>query len=327
MLTVADIGATKTVLAIVGPEGDRISLSRVRRYEGKNFSSFDAVLSQYAVDEDLRYSGRLCIAVAGPVAKNACRVTNLSWNLDGDRISTSHGFERAILLNDLVASGYGIEYISSDQLVCINRGESSEIGNRILISPGTGLGQTIIHHIEGRYVPIASEGGHADFAPFDGSTKRLWEFLRQYQASVSIEDLLSGPGLANIFYFLLDETGVDPDRELKRQVREGSGMAVTHRALEENDPMAAAALRIFLDILAAEAGNMALKGMAIGGVYIGGGILPAIVELIEKDRFIGIFSNKRKYREFLRAISIQVVMDTALPLYGGAAYLFGDINW
>ena len=184
------------------------------------------------------------------------------------------------------------------------------------------MGEAIVHNTGGQFIPIASEGGHADFAPIDGSTKRLWEYLRRKKRNVCCEDFLSGRGIGNIFNFLLDEGGVEPDEALVEDLQNDPGAAVTTRALESDYKPAVGAVKTFFDILASEAGNLSLKCLATGGVFIGGGIIPRIVQFLNKRRFIEIFSNKGKHRELLEKIPIYIITDTNLPLYGAGAYLF-----
>jgi glucokinase len=321
MVTVADIGATKTMIALAESTADRIRLSSVQLYLGRDYDSFESVLEQYINDSGVSHISSLCIGIAGPVKENSCRVTNLSWSLDGASISRRFGIERVVLLNDLVASGYGIEKLSPDSFEIINAGQPVEDGNRLLISPGTGLGETIIHCINGKYIPVASEGGHADFAPYDGTTRRLWEYIKIMKTHVSVEDLLSGPGFPNIYRFLVYEGGSGAEDWLRKDLQDDPGRAITTRALEGTDRLAAAAVKIFLDILAAEAGNMALKGLTTGGVYIGGGIVPRILPLLDKKRFAAVFSDNGKHRSLLESFPINIVTDTKLPLYGAAGFI------
>ena len=274
MVIVADIGATKIALAAAEDQKGQGTLSLLKRYEASAFASFDEVLAKYLADVAQGKESSLCAAVAGPVTGNTCRMTNLGWDVDGGAIRRKFGIGRVVLLNDLVASGYGLEVVPEDKVYAIHAGEKSLSGNRVLLSPGTGLGETIIHNIDGRFVPIASEGGHADFAPYDGTTMRLWIFLKRTGARVSVEDLLSGPGMFNIFRFLAAENGVDPDEQLPPSHQTEPAAQITTRALEEKHPLSLQTVALFLDFLASEAGNMALKGLATNGVYIGGGILP-----------------------------------------------------
>lgn len=318
MVTVVDIGATKTVIATASISGRRIVLDNISRYEGKQFDSFELVLEKYAADREIRLDGILCIGVAGPIIEGKCRLTNLAWYLDGQHISERYQFDRVVLLNDLEASGYGLDALPEGGLIVLNEGVADKKGNRVLIAPGTGLGEAIVHRVGRHYIPIASEGGHADFAPFNGDTRRLWEYLRRLKNSVCYEDVLSGPGLENIFDFLLEEMGVESAERIAEGFKLDPGKAITTQALDSGDVLATATLTLFLDVLASEAANMALKCLATGGIYIGGGIVPRIHELIDQPRFLEVFSNKEKHQDLLRDIPIKIILDTHLPLYGAA---------
>lgn len=321
MILTADIGATKTVLAQASAAPGGVTLAAVRRFENREYSSFDSILKAYLADVAAPAVSALGVAVAGPVAGDRCRLTNLSWDIDGAALARQFAFTRVILLNDLAAAGYGLEVISNDALMTINRGEGDRQGNSVLLSPGTGLGESIIHVAGGRRIPIATEGGHADFAPFDGVTARLWKFLKKDFSRVSVEDLLSGPGIHNIFRFLLSESGIEPDDQLARDLATDPGARITNRALEGRDSTAVWTIRLFWDILAAESGNMALKAMATGGVYLGGGIIPRILPLLDAPRFVSVFSDKGRHQILLQAMPVHAVTDTALPLHGMAQYL------
>jgi len=321
MMIVADIGATKIVLAVADVQERQMTLSLLNRYEASAFGSIDEVLSRYLAEISTSDISSLCAAVAGPVMGNVCRMTNLGWDIDGDAISRKFGLGRAVLLNDLVASGYGLDAVPVDKIFNVHSGEKPGFGNRVLLSPGTGLGETIIHYINGRFIPVPSEGGHTDFAPYNGTTMRLWSFLKQTSARVSVESLRSGSGMFNIFRFLAAENGVSADEQLPQSHRTEPAAQITSLALEERHPLSLQAVALFLDILASEAGNMALTGLATGGVFIGGGIVPRIVSLIDRTRFATRFSDKEPHRALLEKIPLSVVTDTNLPLYGAASYL------
>jgi glucokinase len=321
MHIVADIGGTKTVVTLAAMEEGQVSLSSAQRFRNEDHGAFEAVLAAYlntVPDENIDGLG---ISVAGVVTDNRCHMTNLDWVVDGGELSNRFDVKKVYLHNDLAAAGYGLEVIPIEGLESIGDRDSSKIGNRVLISPGTGLGECIVHAVDGRYIPMASEGGHADFAPFDGTTGRLWEFLKQKQARVSSEDLLSGPGLNNIYRFLASEDGVGLDDETERKMDDRPGVMVTDRAVDDRDPLCVRTVEMFFDILAAEGGNMVLKSLATAGAYFGGGIVPRLLPLLDKSRFAAVFADKGKHQELLETVPLWVVIDTDLPLYGAAFHL------
>jgi len=326
MVIVADLGATKAVLALASSSADRCILTSIRRYECHNYHSFEDILGQYLEDVASERETSLCVGAAGVVRDNQCYVTNLSWTVNGNELGRKFGFGRVVILNDLVAAGYGLEALPKEGTEVINSGEPTAIGNRVLISPGTGLGETIISFVDGRYYPLASEGGHADFAPFDGVSQRLWAYMKNLKETVSVEDVLSGPGIHNIFSFVVMEAGCKLDELVDKEMQLHPGPAITKRALSEKDPLAMRTVRLFLDVCAAEAGNMALKGMATGGVFIGGGIMPHLLPILDKGRFVNFFSHKGKHQAILEKMPIKVITDTNLPLYGAAYYILSATN-
>jgi glucokinase len=321
MHIVADIGGTKTALAVAAMKDGQVTLNSTRLFLNKDYASFDRAFAAYlntVADEPIHGLG---ISVAGVVDGNKCHMTNLDWLVDGGDLSERFDIKKVFLHNDLAAAGYGLEVVPVDGLEKIGGGDAAITANRVLISPGTGLGECIVHAVNGRYIPMASEGGHADFAPFDGTTDRLWHFLKARQPRVSSEDLLSGPGINNIFRFLVAENGGTLDDETEKKLDDWPGALVADRAIEDNDPISVRTIELFFDILAAEGGSMALKCLATGGVYFGGGIAPRLLKLLNKQRFAGIFADKGKHQKLLEAIPLWVVVDTDLPMYGAAFHL------
>jgi glucokinase len=325
MLLTADIGGTKTVVAAATPKDNGITLSSIMRFESKNYQSFEAILDDYLARYTTSSAIDLSLAVAGPVIDNRCPLTNLAMNIDGDDLSRRSNVGKVGLINDLEASGYGLQVVPESGIEVIYDGAGDSHGNRVLISPGTGLGESIIHAVGGGFIPLASEGGHTDFAPFDGTSERLWSFLKRQRSRVAVEDVLSGPGIYNIFRFLSSEEGIDPNKDLARQLKSEPGYVITTRALEQNDPLSLRTIHLFLDILAAEAGNMALKAMSRGGVYLGGGILPRLLPIIDRQRFRAVLADKGKHRSLLEQFPIYAVTDTLLPLYGAAQYMIAAV--
>ncbi len=321
MVIVADIGATKTVVAATQEDSGRIEAASIRRYQSGQYPSFEAILETYLADVSVTSAPRLCLGVAGIVENNRCRVTYLPWTVDGREVMTRFRLTEAVVLNDLVAAGYGLDGLPEAACETIIAASPAVGGNRALISPGTGLGEAIIPCLSGRYQPLAGEGGHADFAPFDGTTRRLWEFTRRSRPRVAVEDFLCGRGLGRIFHFLAAENGMAPDGRVATLLNDDPGLAVTSLALDERFPSAVQAVQLFWDILAAEAGNMALRILARGGIFIGGGIAPRLIPLLDKERFAARFSDKGPHEALLRGMPVKVVTDSHLPLYGAARHI------
>ena len=324
MVITADIGATKTVLAQAHNDGGTITLESVKRYQGRRYATFESVVEQYRDDTGTSDVAGLFVGAAGAVADNRCAVTHLDWIIDGAELARHFGFKRVTIMNDLEAAGYGLDFLPASAFETVNPGQPSKHGTRVLISPGTGLGTTIIPNIDGRYHPIASEGGHAGFVSYDGHTRRLWEFARRLRPHVSWETFLSGSGFGLLYRFLAADGGIEIPPDTENKLNDDPGPAVTALALEKRDPSAVMAVGFFLDILASAAGDLTLMGMARGGVYIGGGIVPWISSLVNKDRFVRVFSDKGVHESLLREIPIKIVMEPLLPLYGAAGYAFNS---
>lgn len=321
MHIVADIGGTKTAVALAEMKEGQVALESSRIFRNEDHASFDRLLAAYlntVPDENIAGLG---VSVAGVVEDNRCHMTNLDWVVDGGDLHERFDIKKVFLHNDLAAAGYGLEVIPVDGLENAGGGSVTVTANRVLISPGTGLGECIVHAVDGRYIPMASEGGHADFAPFDGMTDRLWHFLKRQQPRVSAEHLLSGPGINNIYRFLVAESGDKLDQETDRKLNDRPGAVVADKAVDDHDPRSIRAIGLFFDILAAEGGNMALKCLAIGGAYFGGGIAPRLLPLLDKNRFARMFADKGKHQKLLEAIPLWIVVDTDLPLYGAAFHL------
>jgi len=321
MLIVADIGGTYTKLAAAAVKDGKVELRDREVYASARDGVFEDILGDYLG----RYPGfsakAIGISAAGAIEEDKCHLTNLDMTVDRIKIGERFGVENTFLVNDLYASGCGLGCLSSDSLISINRDGAAKDGNRVLVSPGTGLGEAIVHYTEGKYVPLASEGGHVDFAPFNGDTVRLWNFLKSRRDRVAVEDILSGSGIYNIFSYVTSESGIDIDAEMKKNLQGEPGPAITALAVAGESKAAVRSVALFLDVLAAEAGNMALKAMAVGGIYIGGGIVPKLVSLIDHERFCRIFSDKGIHSRMLKKMPVYVITDTALPLYGMACYV------
>jgi len=321
MVIVADIGATKTMVAAAQEDSGRIAPASIRRYESGQYESFEAILEAYLADVSITSSPLLCLGVAGIVHNNRCRVTYLPWTVDGLELKTRFRLTDAVVLNDLVAAGYGLDDLPEAASETIMAASPVVNGDRALISPGTGLGEAIIPCLSGKYHPLAGEGGHADFAPFDGTTRRLWEFTRRSRPRVAVEDFLCGLGLGRIFHFFSAENGMAPDDRMAARMNDDPGLAVTSLALDDQSPSAVQAVQLFWDILAAEAGNMALRILARGGIFIGGGMAPRLIPLLDKERFAARFSDKGPHEALLRGMPVKIVTDTHLPLYGAARHI------
>lgn len=310
-----DIGGTKTILGLFSFNGSKIKFLKVERFLNARHSSIEDVAGMFLNDVDLNISSA-CFGVASPVHEGACTLTNMDWRIDAGKIKKRFNIKKAALINDLVATGYGIRFLVKKDLHVLNKGVKSR-GNAVIISAGTGLGEAILFWNGSGHIPLDSEGGHADFAPRTDIEIKLLNFLRTRFEHVSYERALSGQGLENIYRFLLE-------RSKKPMTRAMSGMfaalgpapAISKGALVGKDKLCADALRLFVSIYGAEAGNLALKAMAAGGVYIGGGIAPCILNAMEGGKFLDSFKDKGRFSEFMSRIPVYVILNDRAALYG-----------
>jgi glucokinase len=315
MFLSGDIGGTHTRLLLSGGDGappvDRSLMNR-------EFPSFDAALARFLDDAGRPPVTSAAIAVAGPVLGGHVRMTNLGWSLDERVLSAALGGARVRLLNDLEAAAYGVTALSEADVRTIALGEPRPGGNVAVIAAGTGLGEALLAWHDETPVAIASEGGHADFAPRDATDVALLEFLAARYGHVSWERVLSGPGIANVYEFLRDTGREEEPGDLAVELAGAvePSIIVTRAALAGEHPICVRALEIFLRAYGAEAGNLALKGLALGGVYVAGGIAPRLLDGHWCDLFMEAFVAKGRYVDMLRRVPVRVVLSERASLLG-----------
>ena len=317
MILAGDIGGTKTLLALY--EGSRGTLSHVRgeSYRSGDARSLEEILQRFLGSASIAPLQGACFAVAGPVVDGKCKTTNLPWELDeaqlGEALRT-----RVRLLNDLEGAAHGLLSIAPNELEVLQPGLKRQ-GNVALIAAGTGLGEAILVRAGDRHHVIASEGGHADFAPRTDLETALLGYLRKAHGHVSYERLLSGPGLHNIYRFLRDcGHGAEPAWLTERLATGDPSAVISEAALSASDPLCAAALDLFVSIYGAEAGNLALKSLALGGVFVSGGIAPKILPKLRNGSFVKGFNDKGRLAGLMRSLEVTVVLNPRLALIGAA---------
>jgi len=265
-----------------------------------------------------------CLGIAGPVLNGQSKATNLPWTVSAKRIQTRFGWDTVRLINDLEATVYFLPLLRPHEWVFLNRGRARRAGNIALLAPGTGLGQAFLIFEGGRYTPVPSEGGHVDFAPQDEEQIALWRDLRNRFGHVSVERLVSGPGLVNIYQWLIHSGRYREPRWLQSALRrDDPAKVITDTALTRNQPLCLAALDLFVAILGAVAGNTALTTMATGGVYLGGGIPPKILTRLRAGNFMDAFAGKGRFRQFLERIPVRVILNDRAALLGAGQCALG----
>jgi glucokinase len=319
-----DLGGTNTRLLLTRWDGDSFHQVEERFYPSADYDGLAPILSDFLGGLDHAQRPRsACIALAGPVHADAggqrARVTNLPWSLDSAALQADTGIDRIRLINDFQAVGYGLATLKTEDLATLQDGQPDPEAPRALIGAGTGLGEGIVLPQEGGFQVLASEGGHVDFAPTDDTQAALLEFVRAECGRASYEHLLSGPGLTRIYHFMCSRPGAQPGESLRRAAESGDpAAAVSAHALDASDPLAVAALDLFLRIYGAQAGNLALTCLARGGVYIAGGIAPRILPRLRQGPFLEAFRAKGKMAELMGQIPVHVVVNDRVGLQGAA---------
>lgn len=322
LILAGDVGGTKSVLATFRAQGASVQPIHHRRFDNDDFSDFESVVRTFLAGADS--SGDIegaGFGVAAPITGRRVRMTNRAWTIDADRLAEVLGGVRVSLLNDLEAMAHGIATLEDDDVVTLQDG-TPRPGNAALIAAGTGLGQAQLFWDGERHHPSASEGGHADFGPRNPLEAELLAYLWNEHEHVSYERLVSGSGLHRIYRFLRDGgRGEDPD-ELVREIdaAEDPSIVISEAAQDGRSELCERALGLFVEIYGAEAGNLALKNLALGGLYIGGGIAPKILPHLQDGRFIEAFRAKGRYRPLMAEIPVNVVLNPHTALRGAARY-------
>jgi len=322
-----DIGGTKTNLGLFLKGKRRPQAQVIETYYSREAPNLEALIERF-LERHQESIACACFGIAGPVVNGRCKTTNLPWEVSEARIKRRFHWPNVHLINDLAATVQAIPLLNSRELVSLNRARARKGGNIALIAPGTGLGEALLISRNGQYIPISSEGGHSDFSPNSDLEVELWGYLHSRYGHVSVERVLSGPGLVNI-YSWLKESGRHREPEwLTSRMREfDPPRAITESALAGRAPICLDSLNIFVSILGAVAGNLALTGVTTGGVYLGGGIPPKILPALRGDTFIGAFTNKGRFKDFLSKIPVRVVLNDKAAMLGAAHYAFMNLNF
>ena len=297
-----DVGGTKTLLQFVEIVDGESAVVLEHRFDSGGYKTFDDLLGEF-LGMAKRTVDAACFAVAGPVFENRAEVTNLGWRIETAELTARFGIARVALINDFFAVALGVPLLHADDLVSLHPGDRKRGDPIAILGAGTGLGQAIVTFAGSDWGVIPSEGGHADFAPQDEEQARLFLFLHERHGHVSWERLLSGMGLVNIFTFLGGTT---------------ENAAEVAQLAADGDPRAVRTLEIFVDIYGAEAGNMALRVLSRGGVFLAGGIAAKNLSFFTDGRFTAAFLRKGRFRELLGAMPIDLIVNEKVGLIGAA---------
>ncbi len=313
-----DVGGTKTDLGLFKYSAGMLELVREHRYATAKFGSLEAVCADFLGASATVNAA--CLGVPGPIIDGSAHATNVPWELSSAALSRVLKGVPVRLLNDLAAIAYGMVNLKPAEFVVLHRAENPPAhGNIAVIAAGTGLGESSLVWEGDQYYAVASEGGHSDFAPHDGEQIELLRSLAAEFGHVSYERVLSGPGLWNIYKFLRRESHAEEPAWLSAQIAAGdASAAVSEAAIAGRDSVCVHALTMFCDIYGSEAANLALKVLALGGVYLGGGIAPKILPMLTNGTFVRGFLAKGRLNEILKRIEVRVSLNPAAGLLGAA---------
>jgi glucokinase len=320
MLLAGDIGATKMHLALYQRIEGRLQAVRNARFATKQYHALEDIISHFLRSDKISTA---CLGVPGPVIEGRSQMANLPWLIDSRKLSAHFGIERVYLLNDLETHGYAISKLSADQLCTLNKGDMRKDATQALIAAGTGLGETFLTWDGKVYTPHPSEGGHVDFAPrTDDELDLLRYLMRKYGGRVSIERVVSGTGISNIYEFLRNARGMEEPGWLAEELAEADdpNTVIARNALAGKSALCEKALDMFAFAYGAEAGNFGLTVMSAGGLYIGGGIAPRILEKLKDGNFWRAFTSKGRLRRLLTEMPVHVILEKDAALIGVVAY-------
>lgn len=316
MILAGDIGGTHTRLAffdqgkIVGEE---------KKFPSRSYQSLEEIVKEFLQAKKVE---KACFGIAGPVREGVCKATNLPWIVDAAKVGTALQIKLVHLLNDLEANAYGLRALKPEELYLLHEGKR-QVGNQALIAAGTGLGEAGLYWDGKRHCPFACEGGHTDFGPRNEREVALLLYLKKKFGHVSYERVVSGPGLHSIFQFLIESGEEILSPAVKSEMEKGDpARVVSEWGRQNKDRACSAAVDWFISLYGAEAGNLALKFLALGGFYIGGGIAPHLIERM-KGAFVSAFVDKGRFKKLLESIPIWVVLNDNAALLGAAAYAEG----
>jgi glucokinase len=318
MILAGDIGGTHARLALFDVLNGHFSLISASIFPSREYAGLDEIVAKF-VDTTNVHPDSACFGVAGPVRNGRVEASNLPWVIESKRLADELKIKKAMLINDLEANAWGIPALDPKDVVSLNQVKGAPVGNQAVIAAGTGLGEAgmywdgVQHHIS------ACEGGHADFAPRNELEMDLLIYLRARFGHVSYERIVSGPGLVNVFHFLRDTgRGTEPKWLSDEMLHSDPAAAVSRAAVDGKCPLCEQALDLFVSIYGAEAGNLALKIMSTGGVYLGGGIAPKIVPKLSGPLFIQAFVCKGRMQPLLEAMPVKVITNDKTALLGAA---------
>ena len=326
MILAGDIGGTNARLALFTARDGALLLVTETIFPSRQHSGLDQIVAKFVAQEKPTLESA-CFGIAGPVVNGRCETSNLPWVVESTQLARELDLPHVLLINDLEANAWGIGALSGDDLVSLNQiglnsattGQVQASGNQAVVSAGTGLGEAGLYWDGARHHVFACEGGHTDFAPRNDLEMQLLQYLVARFGHVSYERILSGPGLVNVFSFLRDSGHGRPEAWLIEEMENSDpAAAISKAALQGKCELCEQALELFISIYGAEAGNMALKAMATGGIFLGGGIAPKILPCLKGPLFMDAFRGKGRMQRLLESIPVSVIVNDKTALLGAA---------
>jgi glucokinase len=328
MIIAGDIGGTKTNVALFESRGRELGPVVVQQsFPSGGYDSLEAIISDFLAAHRPGRVSSACFGVAGPVVRGHVEATNLAWTVSDKSLARALGLDRVHLINDLEATAYGLDELGAEQLYTLNEGDPRPSGHRALIAAGTGLGMAGVFNDGERYHPMPSEGGHMDFAPRNEREFEMLSYMREKVGGrVSYERALSGLGIFNIYSFLRDRGYGEEPAWLAEEIASGDPTAAVSRAASENrSALAVETIQMFVEIYGAMAGNLALLLKSTGGLYVGGGIAPKILDKLKDGTFMRNYGDKGRMSGLVMSIPVRVILDDKTALYGaGRRALMGE---
>jgi len=321
MLLAGDIGGTKTLLGLFDPVPARPRPVAIRSFATLEYADLIEMVAAFMKDDEAKraHVQTACFGVAGPVIGNAAELTNVPWPVDGRRVAEAFGWRRVALLNDLQAMAYAVPVLHESEVHVLQTGEALRGGNIALIAAGTGLGEALLHNIDGRFVPSPSEGGHADFPARTEREIALVRDLTGRYGRAEVEHVVSGQGIVNVHRVAHREpcaAGIDLDDP-------DAPAQITAAAFDRRCPGCVETLDLFVEAYGAEAGNLAVRTVATGGVFVGGGIAPKILPALTTGTFMRAFRAKPPLDKMLVAMPVKVILNAEAGLLGSAVFAAG----
>jgi glucokinase len=318
-----DIGGTKTLLQLADVEADQVTVVDQQRYPSGGYDDFYKIIAEFLANHPGVKIQSACFGVAGPVFQTdsgqSAAITNLPWRMETETIASRFQIEVVTLINDFQAVGYGLEALGDEEFVTLQTGVPVTHANRLVIGAGTGLGVAQLIWDGNHYKVIATEGGHVDFAPANEFQLALAGYLMRRFGRGSMEHVLSGPGLVNVYGFIAEQQKRLESAAYQAVMATPDPAAAIAQGAESDDTLAVAALELFVEVYGTQAGNFALCSLPLGGVYIAGGIAPKIIDRMKTPRFMTAFKNKGKMAGLMEQMPVRVVMNPEIGLLGSRA--------